>query len=95
MVVGDYGLSEDQQEMQMAVWSMMASPLFMSVDLRHVTNFSRSILQNKMAIAISQDPLGVMAKQIRYVSDLRYVWTEIHLFSLFLPHTGAHVEASS
>ncbi|KAK3084282.1 hypothetical protein FSP39_011005 [Pinctada imbricata] len=45
-VVGDYGLSYDEQRVQMALWSMMSVPLFMSTDLRKLSTQSKDLLQN-------------------------------------------------
>ena len=69
LLVGDFGLSYNQQKIQMALWSIMASPLLVSADLRHITNKSKSILLNRLALNISQDPLGIMGSQIDNVSD--------------------------
>ena len=51
----------------MALWSIMASPLIMSVDLRTIRPYSRSLLLNHRAIAINQDRLGVEGKRIAEV----------------------------
>lgn len=58
LVIGNFGLSHDQQESQMALWAIMAAPLLMSNDLRDICPRSKALLQNKHIIAISQDPLG-------------------------------------
>ena len=58
LIIGNYGLSYDQQRAQMAMWSVMASPLLMSVDLRNIRPESKALLQNKGAIQINQDPMG-------------------------------------
>ncbi|XP_072573419.1 alpha-galactosidase A [Paramormyrops kingsleyae] len=58
LVLGNFGLSFDQQVTQMALWAVMASPLLMSNDLRAIDPKSRDLLQNKQVIAINQDPLG-------------------------------------
>lgn len=58
LVIGNFGLSRDQQETQMALWAIMAAPLLMSNDLRAIDPQSRQLLQNRHIIAISQDPLG-------------------------------------
>merc|ERR1712048_1178125 len=50
----------DEQKTQMAIWSISASPLIMGNDLRKVPPESKAILQNKDAIAISQDAKGKM-----------------------------------
>ncbi|XP_076087770.1 alpha-galactosidase A-like isoform X1 [Mytilus galloprovincialis] len=64
LVVGDYGLSLNQQKIQMGMWALFASPLFMSVDLRDIDNESKKILLNKEVIAISQDPLGIQGRRM-------------------------------
>ncbi|XP_060935367.1 alpha-galactosidase A [Limanda limanda] len=58
LVIGNFGLSHDQQESQMALWAIMAAPLLMSNDLRHICPRSKGLLQNRHIIEISQDPLG-------------------------------------
>ena len=70
LLVGDFGLSENQQEMQMAVWSVMAAPLFVSADLTSLSVHARSLLTNKLALAINQDPLGIMGRQKAMVSTM-------------------------
>ncbi|KAK2145973.1 hypothetical protein LSH36_643g01058 [Paralvinella palmiformis] len=68
LVIGNFGLSPDQEKVQMAMWCMMASPLLFSVDLRTIPKWSRDLLQNPRLIAINQDTLGVQAKRIINVS---------------------------
>ncbi|KAM4555367.1 alpha-galactosidase A [Odontesthes bonariensis] len=58
LVIGNFGLSHAQQESQMALWAIMAAPLLMSNDLRDICPRSKKLLQNKLIIGISQDPLG-------------------------------------
>ena len=62
IIVGNYGLSSDQQQTQLGMWAMMASPLFMSNDLSKVNPQSKRLLQNKNMIRINQDPLGKQGK---------------------------------
>lgn len=52
----------------MALWSIMAAPLFLSNDLRNVSDRARRLIQNKGAIAINQDPLGIMGKRVWQVN---------------------------
>ena len=68
VVIGNYGLSHDQERVQMALYAILASPMFMSVDLRHIRNSSRDILLNSGVIAINQDPMGIQGKRIKSVS---------------------------
>ena len=56
--------SYEQSKAQMALWVVMASPLLSSVDLRTIGPEYRAILQNRGAIAISQDSLGIQGKRI-------------------------------
>lgn len=51
----------------MALWAMMAAPLLMSNDLRHISPASKALLQNKEVIAINQDPLGKQGYRITKV----------------------------
>lgn len=70
LIVGDFGLSFVQEQAQMAIWSVWASPLYMSNDLRRITKESRDILQNKWLIEVNQDKLGIfglMVNSTRYL----------------------------
>ena len=69
-MIGNFGLSVDQQKVQMAMFAMLASPLLMSSDLRSIPAESKAILLNKGIIAINQDPLGVQAKRIIQVRNI-------------------------
>lgn len=49
-----------EEQTQMAIWAISASPLIMGNDMRNVSADSKAILTNEHAIAVSQDPLGQM-----------------------------------
>lgn len=68
LVIGNFGLSWNQQVTQMALWAIMAAPLFMSNDLRHISPQAKALLQDKDVIAINQDPLGKQGYQLRQVN---------------------------
>lgn len=75
LVIGDFGLSLDQSRSQMALWCIMAAPLFMSNDLRTLNSGARAILQNKVAIGINQDPMGIQGKRlIKEKSGIEVYW---------------------
>jgi alpha-N-acetylgalactosaminidase len=76
LIVGDFGLSYEQSRAQMALWSIMAAPLIMSVDLRTIKPDYRDILQNKNMIAINQDKLGVMGKRIGGIDRVQ-IWAKL------------------
>lgn len=66
-MIGNYGLSYEEEKAQMALWSILAAPLIMSNDLCNLPAWSKSILQNKRLIAISQDKLGIQGYYNRTV----------------------------
>ena len=58
LIVGNPGLSLSEQQTQFSLWSIFAAPLYISADLRTISNDSKQILLNEEIIAINQDPLG-------------------------------------
>ncbi|KAJ8274730.1 hypothetical protein COCON_G00093550 [Conger conger] len=75
LVIGDFGLSLDQSRSQMALWAIMAAPLFMSNDLRTLNSEARTILQNKAVIAINQDKMGVQGRRLlKEKSEIEVFW---------------------
>jgi len=70
LIIGDYGLSFEQSETQMAMWAMMAAPLYMSTDLRTLRQWQKDILMNQEVIAVDQDPLGKQGLRV-YQDDKR------------------------
>ncbi|CAI9607358.1 unnamed protein product [Staurois parvus] len=69
LVIGNFGLSWDQQVTQMALWAIMAAPLLMSNDLRAISPESTALLQNQEVIAINQDPLGIQGYRLLKVNN--------------------------
>ncbi|CAH2315635.1 alpha-galactosidase A [Pelobates cultripes] len=82
LVIGNFGLSWDQQVTQMALWCIMAAPLLMSNDLRDISAESKALLQNKEVIAINQDPLG--AQGYRILTDSNFELWEKPLSAISL-----------
>ena len=64
LVIGNFGLSVDQAKTQMAIWSILAAPLFISADLRTLDSQFKKILLNKEVIAVNQDEFGRMGRRI-------------------------------
>lgn len=64
LLIGNYGLSHEQARSQMALWTVLAAPLFMSTDLRSISPQSVDILQNPLMIKINQDPRGIQGRRI-------------------------------
>lgn len=63
-MIGNFGLSLDQERVQMAIWAIVAAPLIASVDLRTIRPESKALLQNKATIAVNQDPLGIQGHRV-------------------------------
>ncbi|XP_041359889.1 alpha-N-acetylgalactosaminidase-like [Gigantopelta aegis] len=73
LVVGDFGLSPDQEKTQFAMWAMFAAPLLMSNDLRSISSVSRELLLNTRIIAVNQDKLGVQGTLLIELSNIQ-IW---------------------
>lgn len=73
LIIGNYGLSLDQSRAQMALWAILAAPLFMSADLRTIRPEHKDILTNRLVIAINQDSLGRMGRRICVESGVE-IW---------------------
>ena len=78
--MGNYGLSPGQSRAQMALWSIMAAPLILSVDLRTISDWARDIILNKNLIAINQDPLGAMGRRILKVIISILIYRIIYIY---------------
>ncbi|KAG9331459.1 hypothetical protein JZ751_018950, partial [Albula glossodonta] len=75
LIIGDFGLSLDQSRAQMALWAIMAAPLFMSNDLRTLSSEARVILQNKAVISINQDQMGIQGRRLlKEKSGIEVFW---------------------
>ena len=70
VVIGNFGLSHDQERVQMALYAILASPMCVSADLRHIRNSSKAILQNRNVIQINQDKLGKQGRRIKQVTPV-------------------------
>jgi alpha-galactosidase len=56
--VGNSGLTTEESRSHFSLWCMLAAPLMSGNDLRNMPAETKSILTNREAIAIDQDPLG-------------------------------------
>ena len=53
----------------MALWCLMASPLFYSGDMTRLDEFTLNILCNTEVIEVNQDPLGQCARVVKLGGD--------------------------
>lgn len=72
LIIGDFGLNFEQSKAQFAIWSVMASPLIMSNDLRKISPWAKEILLNSEVIAVNQDKLGKMGRRVQ--GGLSEIW---------------------
>ena len=82
LVIGNYGMSPDEEKVQMGLWSMFASSMLMSVDLRIINARSKALLLNKGALEINQDVLGVPGRRVFSVSRWLPNYSGVTLFFL-------------
>jgi len=61
LITGDTGVTADEYRSQMALWSMMAAPLILSVDVAAIDANAIATAGNTGLIAIDQDSLGKQA----------------------------------
>jgi len=63
LIGGNYALTVNQAQVQFGLWAIMAAPLYLSTDLRHMSPEMKAVLQNTAVIAIDQDPLGIQGRR--------------------------------
>lgn len=58
LLIGNGFLTRPQERAQFALWAIFAAPLYISCDLRDISEISLEILKNREVIAVNQDSLG-------------------------------------
>lgn len=81
LVIGNFGLSYDQSKAHMAIWCILAAPLFISADLANMKPDMKNILVNAIAISIDQDPMGIPGRRI-YKVPIVTVRSLINIFTI-------------
>ncbi|MDB5149478.1 MAG: glycoside hydrolase family 27 protein, partial [Mucilaginibacter sp.] len=77
--VGDDGgrlkvMTAEEQNAHFSMWCMIASPLIMGNDIRHLSPAASAILTNKEVIAVNQDVLGKQGKLVTEPQPGLQVW---------------------
>ena len=57
--VGNGGMTTTEYKAHFSLWSILAAPLIAGTDLRHMSDQTKEILENKDVIAVDQDPAGI------------------------------------
>ncbi len=73
--VGNGKMTTDEYKTHMSLWVILAAPLLAGNDLSKMTDTDKSILMNKEAVAIDQDPLGKQGDRLYQSGDFD-VWTK-------------------
>ncbi|WP_461642633.1 glycoside hydrolase family 27 protein [Labilibaculum euxinus] len=60
MEVGN-GMTDSEDRVHFAMWSLLTSPLILGNDLRSMSNETLKTIENKNVIAVNQDVLGIQA----------------------------------
>ncbi|MDR3360186.1 MAG: NPCBM/NEW2 domain-containing protein [Bifidobacteriaceae bacterium] len=66
-------LTLEQNKSHLAMWSMLAAPLFLGTDLSQLSAAEVAVLTNPALVAIDQDPLGAQAELVSDGAG-RQVW---------------------
>jgi alpha-galactosidase len=73
--IGNGKMTQDEYRTHMSLWVLLAAPLLAGNDLSKMSEADKSLLMNKEAIAIDQDPLGKQGDRLYESGDLD-VWTK-------------------
>lgn len=58
------GCTDTEYQSQMSLWALMSAPLFITADIRRISQASLEILTNPEVIEVNQDPLGNFPKRV-------------------------------
>jgi alpha-galactosidase len=74
LVTGEQGLSYAEQKSHFALWCIMSAPLMLGNDPRQMSAEEKSIILNKVALAINQDPTEQGSRMAKEAD--REVWVK-------------------
>lgn len=63
------GMTNNEEEVHMGMWSIMSSPLIIGCDLTKINDSSLKLLKNKTLISINQDKLARQAKVVQHKGE--------------------------
>lgn len=69
-------MTPTEQQAHFSLWCLLASPLIIGNDVRHMTPQTLAIITNKEAIAVSQDALGVQGSLLYEQAPGLQVWAK-------------------
>ncbi|KAL3319594.1 hypothetical protein Ciccas_001726 [Cichlidogyrus casuarinus] len=65
VVIGNGGLSPEQERVQFGMWAILAAPLMLSTNVSTLTDDQVTLLQNKVILSINQDSLGIQGEMVK------------------------------
>ena len=74
LVIGNSGLTLEEQKVHFALWCIMSSPLLLGNDPRNMSDEEKDIITNQLAIAVNQDNSG-QGVRIKKVGDSE-IWAK-------------------
>ena len=78
LLIGKSGMSIDEDQTQMTLWSIMAAPLFVGLANNPMAAWTpavKAILMNKEVIAVNQDAMGIQGRLVLHRGPIE-VWTK-------------------
>ena len=75
LLAGNDCVTDAEATTQFVIWSILAAPLIMGNDLRHMSASMKQLLLNPEIIAIDQDPLGLPGGRRTKLPGSVEVWT--------------------
>jgi hypothetical protein len=76
MVLGMPGLTTEQNRLHMSLWAVSGAPIIIGADLTKLDADTSTILNDKEAVAIDQDPLGLQGFKVKEISFGLEVWSK-------------------
>ncbi|MDD4922049.1 MAG: hypothetical protein PHS30_06170, partial [Bacteroidales bacterium] len=58
------GCTDTEYRSHMSLWALVSAPLFITADIRHISQASLETLTNPEVIEVNQDPLGSFPKRL-------------------------------
>ncbi|KAK4468851.1 hypothetical protein MN116_008016 [Schistosoma mekongi] len=71
LLLGNFGLTDDQKRSQFGLWCMFAAPLLIRADIDELDAFSESLLRNEHLLAINQDKGGHQAEFVKSENNVQ------------------------
>lgn len=75
MLMGLGKLNPREEQTHMTLWAMLASPIILGNDIRHMSQQTRRLLTDSEVLAIDQDPLGVQGQRLSKKGAVE-IWTK-------------------